>query len=150
MMTTAATHVPVSLTSMMTTAATHVPVSTATVIPTSPISTTASPNNAAELVPLGVEVLFHHNLPALVVKPVHLVDGQLGHLLGGEFHHSGASWFARLVIEELDIGNLAHLLSEEVLDLLPLHLIGQVGNEDPLISRASVLQGEVLVLELVS
>merc|ERR1719211_838875 len=38
-----------SMTSMMTTAATHVPVSTATIIPTSPISTTASPNNAAEL-----------------------------------------------------------------------------------------------------
>merc|ERR1719350_2479100 len=98
--------------------ATHVPVTSTAIVTTSSISTTtsASSNDSTKLITLCIKVFFHYNLPALVVEPVHLVDGQLGHLLGGELHHSGASWFARLVIEELDIGNLAHLLSEEVLD----------------------------------
>merc|ERR1719331_338217 len=108
------------------------------IVTTSSISTTtsASSNDSSKLVTLSIKVFFHDNLPALVVESVHLVDGQLGHLLGGELHHFSTSWFPGFIIEQLDVGNLADLLPEEVLHLLPLHLIGQVGDEDSLVSRA--------------
>merc|ERR1719234_1746982 len=129
------------MTSMVstTTTTTHVTMTTTTIVSTSTITTTttsASANDSTKLVPLGVKVFLHHNLPALVVKPVHLVNGRLGHLLGGELHNSGTSWFPRFIVEQLDVGDLANLLPEEVLHLLPLHLIGQVGDEDSLVSRA--------------
>merc|ERR1719490_227199 len=141
------THVPVTSTAIVTTSSimspmmstTHVPVTSTAIVTTSSISSTttsASSNDSTKLVTFSIKVFFHDNLPALIVEPVHLVDGQLGHLLGGELHHSSTSWFPRFIIEQLDVGNLADLLPEEVLHLLPLHLIGQVGDEDSLVSRA--------------
>merc|ERR1719234_1140987 len=129
------------MTSMVstTTTTTHVTMTTTSVVSTSTITTTtssASANDSPKLVSLSVKVFLHHNLPALVVKPVHLVNGRLCHLLSGELHNSGTSRFPGFIVEQLDVGDLADLLPEEVLHLLPLHLIGQVGDEDPLVSRA--------------
>ena len=114
-----------TMTSMVSTS-THVSMTTTPIISTSTISSTTSTSsyNPAKLVSFSIEIFFHHNFPALVVKPVHLVDGELGHLLGGELHHTSTSWFPRLVVEQLDVGNLPDLLPEEVLHLLPLHLVG--------------------------
>ena len=48
---------------------------------------------------------------------MHLVYGDLGHLLRGELHDPGPPGLAGLVIEELDIGDLADLATEQVLHL---------------------------------
>merc|ERR1719234_1058092 len=129
------------MTSMVstTTTTTHVTMTTTTVVSTSTITTTtssASANDSPKLVSLGVKVLLHHDLPALVVEPVHLVNGCLRHLLGWELHNSGTSRFPGFIVEQLDVGDFADLLPEEVLHLLPLHLIGQIGDKDPLVSWA--------------
>merc|ERR1719330_2188752 len=93
------------------------------------VTSTAS-NYPPAPVSVHIKVLFDDNFPSLELISVHLVDGVLGQLHGVKLHHPGAPGLAILVIEQLDVGHLANLLSEQVLHLLPLHLKGQVGDKD--------------------
>merc|ERR1719348_277676 len=87
------------------------------------------------LVPLNIEILLDNNFPSFVVKSVHLVNGLPCHVCSWELHDAGAPRLARLIIEKFNIANLSNLLPEQVLHLLPLHLIGKVRHKDPLFWR---------------
>merc|ERR1719245_281192 len=98
----------------------------------------AATDDSATLVSLNIKVLLDNNLATLVLVPVHLVDGLLGQLHRVELHDSCTSRLASLIIKQLNIRHLAHLLPEQVLHLLPLHVEGEVGDENSPLRRSSL------------
>ena len=97
----------------------------------------ATTHQTTELVAIRVEILLDDQLPTLELGAMHLFDGFLGQIDGGELEDSAAAGLIVLVAEQLHVGHVANRLAKHILDFLPFHLERDVGHENTTFRRSA-------------